>query len=166
MIRILASILVAAAPALASAETLGTDRFELELPSGWVLEAQSVEPPNSDEVFELLYEGGTAAATVSTMIFDHPDREALANAYLDIRLQAEREVNEELGQTLTFEEAFEDKGYGHQIEYFGSDSSGRLFRYWGFVRDTKLINIYLETYELSEETLEEVFRQLLAGLRF
>ena len=166
MIRILTSILIATAPALASAETLGSDRFELDLPSGWVLEADSVEPPNSDEVFELIYEGGEAAATVSTMAFSHPDREALANAYLDIRLQAEREVHEEFGQTVTYEEAFENKGYGHQIEYFGSDSSGRLFRYWGFIRDTKLINIYIETYDMPEESLEALFRELLSGLRF
>ena len=88
MIRILASILLAAAPILAYAEPLGSDRFELDLPPGWVLKSSSVEPPYSDEVFELLYEGGEAAATISTMVFNHPDREELANVYLDIRLQA------------------------------------------------------------------------------
>ncbi|MDJ0908042.1 MAG: hypothetical protein QNI99_02545 [Woeseiaceae bacterium] len=166
MIRILANILLATAPALASAETLGSDLFELELPTGWALEAHSVEPPASDEVFELLYKKGEAAATISTMLISHPDREALANAYLDIRLQAEEEVNAEFGETVTYEEAFENKGYGHQIEYFGSDSSGRLFRYWGFIRDTKLINIYIETYDMPEESLETLFRELLSGLSF
>ena len=153
-------------PLLANAETLGSDRFELDLPSGWVVEASSVEPPDSDEVYQLIYEDGDAAATVSTMIFQHPDREALANTYLDIRLQAEREVSEELGQTVTYEEAFENKGYGHQIEYFGSDSSGRLFRYWGFIRDAKLINIYVEAYEMDKDSLEALFQELLSGLRF
>ncbi len=166
MIRFLATVITATVPALASAETIGTELFELELPTGWVVESQRWATAESDEVFELLYEDGEAAATVSTMVFNHPDREALANTYLDLRLQAEREVNEELGETVTYEEAFEDKGYGHQIEYFGSDSSGRLFRYWGFIRDAKLINIYIETYEMPEESLEDLFRGLLAGLRF
>ena len=166
MIRFLASVFLATVPVLASAENLSSDRFELDLPSGWVLKDESVEGPDSDEVFQLLYEDGEAAATVSTMIFSHPDREALANAYLDIRLQAEREVNAELGETVSYEEAFEDKGDGHQIEYFGSDSSGRLFRYWGFIRDTKLINIYVESYDVSEESLEELIQGLLSGLRF
>ncbi len=148
------------------AETLGSVLFELDLPAGWTVKSQHVGAPDSDDVFELLYEDGVAAATISTMIFNHPDREALANTYLDIRLQAEREVNEELGATVTYEEAFEDKGAGHQIEYFGEDSSGRLFRYWGFVRDTKLINVYVEAYDMPEEALEELIRGLLGGLRF
>ena len=166
MSRILASVFIAMMPLLASAEMIGSARFELELPSGWVVEANTVERPETDDVHQLVFEDGDAAATVSTMLFAHSDREALANTYLDIRLQAEREVNEELGQTVTYEEAFENKGHGHQIEYFGSDSSGRRFRYWGFIRDSKLINIYVEAYDMDEDSLEGLFQELLSGLRF
>lgn len=166
MFRVFTGLLFAALPLPAVGETIGSDRFELALPAGWGITEHRRESSNSDEVFELSYDDGEAVATVSTMVFGHTDREALANAYLDIRLEAEREVNEELGQTVTYEEAFEEKAYGHQIEYFGSDSSGRLFRYWGFVRDSKLINIYVETYDMPEESLEALFRELLGGLRF
>ncbi len=166
MVRIITCLLFAMAPALASGESLESGLFILDLPGGWEIAGGDDHPAWSDDPYHLVFEDGRAGATISTMTFDHPDREALANEYLDIRLEAEREVNAELGITVTYEEAFEDKGYGHQIEYFGSDSSGRLFRYWGFIRDTKLINIYLESYELPAESLEEEFRRLLAGLRF
>jgi hypothetical protein len=55
---------------------------------------------------------------------------------------------------------------GHLVSYYGSDSTGRYFRYLGIVTATKIISIHIESRSQSKESLEVIFDQLIDELKY
>lgn len=135
--------------------------FVLDAGPAWAEQASN-EPGS----YSLLSKKFRASATVSGQtVKEGADHEAIAARLLEVRSTAEKDVMKQSGREVSVTTSSKELPFGVQIEYFGHDSSGRIFRYWAVVAPTKVVNIYLETYGQSEEGLSQIFRELLKGLR-
>jgi hypothetical protein len=159
-------MLVGALPCLGDEVVmLKTALFTLDAGDGWKEDA----PPEPD-VHILHSDKNKVSATISAQAvvqdgMDVMEVKAIAERLLEIRTAAETQVLREAGIDVSLNRALKQLSFGYQIEYFGHDSDHRQFRYFGVVTPTKVVNIYLESYDQSEESLGNIFRELLKGLQ-
>lgn len=144
-------------------ETLKTPSFWVNYDSSWEFEKQE-NPP-----LYILHSNSTETKiTFSSMSYPKgKDLNMLANSYLNLRLDSEKELLKSSGYSTPqeIESSVKEIPIGFQIEFWGTDNKSRSFRYWAVVTETKLVNIYLESYGLSGEKLDDTFRGFLKNLK-
>ena len=153
---------IALIPMVVTAETLKTPGFWVNYDNNWVV-TEFDDPPG----YQLSSADLETTATFSSLGFPKgKDLSELADAYLRVRLEAERETLKASERTATIKESQKPIQIGYQIEYWGTDSENRNFRYWAVVADTKIVNIYIESSKQDPAKLEEIFRFFLSDLKF
>ena len=151
-----------AAGAIAST-MIDTPAFKMELEGVWVQEQ------TQDKEQNLYYSKSldTGLTTSYLMMNAKPsDTERIANKLIDFRLRGENAAANEFNLKMTIAEPIlVPFPKGHQVAYYGHDSSNRQFRYLGVVMPDKTINIYAESKTKSQAELEVIFNNLLKGLK-
>jgi len=69
------------------------------------------------------------------------------------------------GRTIQIQSNVKKIPIGYQAEYWGTDSKQRNFRFWSVIAGTKIVNIYIESYNRSPDELEPIIRIFLKSLR-
>jgi len=160
----LAVILLAVTPGLRAAATIATDTFHLELKGDWRKQA------NADpEQFNLTSRAKDVGLTLSTMKFKETgvDLEKMTKKLQEFRLDGEATAAKRFNLKMEIAEPKMTKAdRGWHLQYFGTDNTGRHFRYYGIVVPGKLLNIYAESASANFEQLDEVLQEIFAGLQF
>lgn len=138
--------------------------FSLDLGHPW----QPV--PNDDpEQYHFRDPGRDVTITLSAMAMTTaPDRlEALAQAVVELRLNAEKDAARVAGRELTFyEPIIAAQSWGQAIAYYGHDDTGRQSNYAGIVTPGSVINLHMTSGCLSEAELMRLMDEVLARMEF
>lgn len=143
---------------------IDTPAFKLPLEGNWIEERSPVPQQYSYYSEELDI---AITASYDQLNTDPSKTEAIANTLAQLRLEGEQAAAEEFDVEMKIVEPYIGEfPRGHQVAYYGHDSSGREFRYLGIVTPEKVINIYAESKSKSQSQLEGFFNELIQGLSF
>ena len=141
---------------------ISTPAFKLKLSEGWIQ-----EPTNDTEQCSYYSHAKDIGIMCSYILMNAKleDTDRIAKKLIEFRLGGEEAAANKFNLKMTISEPFiAPFSKGHQVAYFGHDSSNRQFRYLGVVMPSKAINIYAESSSKSQAELEEEFNTLLKGL--
>jgi hypothetical protein len=163
MRRLLASVLGLVLGAANADELLQTPAFSLELEGDW-------QPVQSSDGQQRSYYSKSRDVGLTTSYVLHnarpADTERIATKLKQFRLEGEGKAAEQFNLRMTIAEPLVASfSQGHQVAYYGHDSSGRQFRYLGLVFANKTVNLYAESKSRSQAELEATFNALLRGLK-
>ena len=144
-----------------SAETLKTPGYWVSYDDSWVVKELN-DPPR----YELISSKLETKAVFSSLNYPKgKDLNELSDAYLKVRIKAEKDALKANSSSANIQDSKKPIHIGYQIEYWGTDSENRNFRYWSVVTDTKIVNIYIESYKQDPNKIEEIFRSFLKSLK-
>ena len=133
--------------------------FVLQLTSDW---QQRATNDSEQFVFESPAKQTTLTVSVVAAGVPKPRLLEVARHFLGMREQAERI---DRTRKITFgDKHVELKPFGDvaEIAYAGYDDRGRIFRFFGFVTEAKVLSFYCETVttdnEFSKQTFDEAFK--------
>ncbi|WP_156480036.1 hypothetical protein [Collimonas pratensis] len=147
-----------------AAETMKTDTFSLEMQGDW-----KKGPSSDSEQFTFSSRKLGVDLTISTMKFKElgVDLERMTRKLQEFRLSGEEAAAKKFNLRMEISEPLitrADRGW--HLQYFGNDSTGRTFRYYGIVVPGKLMNIYAESSSASLQQLDETLQEIFRGLQF
>lgn len=144
----------------ALSEVLTTPDYQLEYDSSWQI-SERQNPPG----YRLYSLNLKTEVTLSSLRFDAgQDILELSKKWLEARISAELKAMSEINREVSINKSLKPIQIGYQVEYWGDDSEGRRFRYWGVVTEKKLVNVYVESYIQPSDEIETILKIILGNL--
>jgi len=142
-------------------ETLVNSDYSITYSGDWVVK-ELADPPS----YQLVSSDLNAKAVISSLNFPKGKNVGeLSQAYLNLRIGSENDVMKSNGRTASIENSIKKIPIGYQIEYWGVDSENRNFRFWAVVADSKIVNLYVESYKQDSTHVGEILRSFIKGLK-